>query len=68
MKDFLENVLRYPKFLALITAGVLSVALKPLFDLWQRPVTAIALVVGSVSSLVGLSLVLRAMLGLDPIF
>ncbi len=68
MKDFLENVLRYPKFLVLITAGVLSVALKPLVDLWRRPITAIALVIGSISSLVGLSLVLRAMLGLDPIF
>jgi uncharacterized membrane protein YjjP (DUF1212 family) len=68
MKDFLENVLRYPKFLVLITAGVLSVALTPLVDLWRRPITAIALVIGSISSLVGLSLVLRAMLGLDPIF
>lgn len=65
MKNFLQNLLRYPKFLALITGGVLSVVIAPIIPLFRQPVTAIAMVTALVSGFVGVSLVLRAMLGLD---
>ncbi|MBD2189070.1 DUF751 domain-containing protein [Pseudanabaena mucicola] len=43
MKNFIQNLLRYPKFLALITGGVLSVVIAPIIPLLKRPVTAIAM-------------------------
>ncbi len=64
MKEFLSNVLRYPKFLLLISAGVLSVLFKPVLPLLQRPITAIALITAIISAAIGLVLVLRAMLGM----
>ncbi|MEE3715868.1 DUF751 family protein [Tumidithrix elongata RA019] len=67
MKNFFNNLLRYPKFLALITAGVLSIVIQPLVPLLKRPLTAIVLIVALVSGFIGVSLVLRAMLGLDAI-
>jgi hypothetical protein len=65
MKNFIQNLLRYPKFLALIIGGVLSVAIAPIIPLLQKPVTAIAMISAIVSGFIGVSLVLRAMLGLD---
>jgi type II secretory pathway component PulF len=65
MKNFIQNLLRYPKFLALITGGVLSVVIAPIIPLLQKPVTAIATISAIVSGFIGVSLVLRAMLGLD---
>jgi hypothetical protein len=65
MKSFILNLLRYPKFLALITGGVLSIVIAPMLPLLQKPVTAIATITALVSGFIGLSLVLRAMLGLD---
>jgi hypothetical protein len=65
MKNFIQNLLRYPKFLALITGGVLSVVIAPLIPLLKKPVTAIAMITVLVSGFIGVSLVLRAMLGLD---
>jgi hypothetical protein len=67
MKDFFNNILRYPKFLALITAGVLSYLIQPIVPLLKRPITAIALLIALGSGFVGVSLVLRAMLGLDAL-
>lgn len=65
MKNFIQNLLRYPKFLALITGGVLSVVIAPIIPLFRQPITAIAMITALVSGFVGVSLVLRAMLGLD---
>ena len=65
MKNFIQNLLRYPKFLALITGGVLSVVIAPIIPLLQKPVTAIAMISAIVSGFIGVSLVLRAMLGID---
>jgi hypothetical protein len=65
MKNFILNLLRYPKFLALITGGVLSVVVAPIVPLLKKPVTAIAMIAAIVSGFIGVSLVLRAMLGLD---
>lgn len=67
MQDFFKNVLSYPKFLFLISAGVLSLLFKPVLPLLQRPVTAIALITAVISGGIGTVLVLRAMLGLDPL-
>ncbi|MDX2256641.1 MAG: DUF751 family protein [Pseudanabaenaceae cyanobacterium bins.39] len=65
MKSFIQNLLRYPKFLALIIGGVLSVVIAPIIPLLKQPVTAIAMITAIVSGFIGVSLVLRAMLGLD---
>ncbi len=65
MKNFILNLLRYPKFLVLIIGGVLSVVIAPIIPLLQKPVTAIAMITAIVSGFIGVSLVLRAMLGLD---
>jgi hypothetical protein len=67
MKDFIQNILRYPKFLLLISAGVLSIVIAPLIPLLKRPATAAALGVFLVSGFVGVTLVLRGMLGLDTL-
>jgi hypothetical protein len=65
MKSFIQNLLRYPQFLVLIIGGVLSVAIAPIIPLLKKPVTAIAMISAIVSGFIGVSLLLRAMLGLD---
>ncbi|MFM7600249.1 MAG: DUF751 domain-containing protein [Pseudanabaena sp.] len=65
MKNFIQNLLRYPQFLVLIIGGVLSVVIAPIIPLFRKPVTAIAMVSAIISGFIGVSLVLRAMLGLD---
>ena len=65
MKNFIQNLLRYPKFLALITGGVLSVVIAPISPLFNKPLTSIAMISAIIRGFIGVSLVLRAMLGLD---
>ena len=65
MKNFIQNLLRYPQFLALIIGGVLSVVIAPIIPLLKKPVTAIAMISAIVSGFIGVSLVLRAMLVMD---
>jgi hypothetical protein len=65
MKNFIQNLLRYPQFLAIIIGGVLSVVIAPIIPLLKKPVTAIAMISAIVSGFIGVSLVLRAMLGMD---
>ncbi|ELS32565.1 MULTISPECIES: DUF751 family protein [Pseudanabaena] len=65
MKNFIQNLLRYPQFLVLIIGGVLSVVIAPIIPLLKKPVTAIAMITAIVSGFIGVSLVLRAMLGMD---
>ncbi|MGQ9865349.1 MAG: DUF751 domain-containing protein [Pseudanabaenaceae cyanobacterium] len=67
MNDFANNLLRYPKFLALISLGVISALLRPIYPFFRRPVTAIAAVVVVVGTFLALVFTLRAMLGLDPV-
>lgn len=67
MKNFVENILRYGRFLISIVLGVVLFSIKPLLSLMQRPITAIALIIALVSSFISLTLVLRAMLGLDAL-
>ncbi|NCJ06704.1 DUF751 domain-containing protein [Synechococcales cyanobacterium C] len=63
MQDFLENISRYPRYLIALVLGVFWNFLEPLVPLLRRPVTGIALVGGFISTMVFLSLTLRAMLG-----
>lgn len=67
MKNFLDNLIRFPKFLALISLGVLSSFFAPVIPLFKRPATAIALIVALVAGFMALSFTLRAMLGYDPV-
>jgi uncharacterized membrane protein YjjP (DUF1212 family) len=67
MNDFVKNLLSFPKFLALISLGVLSTFFQPLVKAMQHPVTAIASITAIVGMFISTILILRAMLGLDAL-
>lgn len=67
MKDFFDNVFRYPRYLISFSLGILFNAFEPLIPLFQRPATAIALIGTLVAGLVFLTFTLRAMLGLSAV-
>ncbi|MCP2730948.1 DUF751 family protein [Limnofasciculus baicalensis] len=67
MKDFFENLLRFPRFLITVSLGIF-------FALWERfkplvsnPVSAIALVGLVVGTFMFLTFTLQAMLGLSSV-
>jgi hypothetical protein len=62
---FWDNVFRYPRFFLTTLFGVLLNTFSPLFPLFKRPLTLIALIGLFGSSLVFVALTLRAMLGLS---
>lgn len=62
---FWDNVFRYPRYFLTTLLGVLLNTFAPLLPLFKRPVTLIALIGLFGSSLVFVTLTLRAMLGLD---
>jgi hypothetical protein len=64
---FWDNVLRYVRYFVTTLLGVVVNAFAPLVPLFQRPVTLIALLGLFISSLVFITLTLRAMLGLSTI-
>ncbi|MBE9155661.1 DUF751 family protein [Nodosilinea sp. LEGE 06152] len=64
MKDFFDNVSRYPRYFISFTLGVFFNAARPLVPLLQRPSTAIALIGALVAGFLFLTFTLRAMLGL----
>ncbi|MEH1838568.1 MAG: DUF751 family protein [Nostoc sp.] len=64
---FWDNVFRYPRYLISIVLGLFLNTFAPLVPLLKRPVTLIAILGLFVSSLVFLTLTLRAMLGLSII-
>ncbi len=64
---FWENIFRYPRYFITTLLGVLLNLFAPMAPLLKRPVTVIALIGILVSSLVFVSLTLRAMLGLNPV-
>jgi hypothetical protein len=67
MKDLLENLARYPRYLISITLGILySVAMR-FKPLTQKPVTLVALIGLSLSGVMFLIFTLQAMLGLTPV-
>ena len=65
MKDFFENVFRYPRYLISFTLGILFNAIAPLKPLLQRPTTAVALIGAVVAGFLFLTFTLRSMLGLS---
>jgi hypothetical protein len=67
MKDFFENVSRYPRFLFTIIFGIFYSLFERLKPLLERPVTAIALIGILISGFLFLGFTLRAMLGLSPV-
>ena len=64
MKEFFENVFRYPRYLISFSLGILYNAVQPLMPLLQRPTTAVARVGAVVAGFLFLTFTLRAMLGL----
>ncbi|EDX85094.1 conserved hypothetical protein [Synechococcus sp. PCC 7335] len=64
MQEFFDNVSRYPRYLISFSLGIFYNAIAPLIPLLKRPTTAIALISAVIASFIGLSFILRAMLGL----
>jgi hypothetical protein len=62
---FWDNVFRYPRYFLTTLLGVLLNTFAPLIPLFKRPLTLIALIGLFGSSLVFVTLTLRAMLGLS---
>jgi hypothetical protein len=67
MREFLQNVLRYPRYLVAFSLGILQTLVQPLARRGVPPVTAVSLVGGLVSGLICLLLVLRAMVAPAPL-
>jgi Protein of unknown function (DUF751) len=64
MQDFFQNVSRYPRYMIALIAGVFWNFIEPSLPMLRRPTTAIALIGILISSLIFLTLTLKAMLGL----
>lgn len=67
MKDFWENVSRYPRFFITISLGIFYFLFERLKPLFERPLTAIALTGVLVAGFFFIAFTLRAMLGLNPV-
>ncbi|MCA1991351.1 MAG: DUF751 family protein [Coleofasciculus sp. S288] len=67
MKEFWDNVSRYPRFLLTIMLGIFFALFERVKPLLERPVTAIALGGVLVGGLLFIIFTLRAMLGLTPV-
>ncbi|NJL46851.1 MAG: DUF751 family protein [Leptolyngbyaceae cyanobacterium SM2_5_2] len=65
MKEFFNNVSRYPRYLISFSLGILYNAVQPLMPLLQRPTTAVALLGAVIAGFIFLTFTLRAMLGLN---
>jgi membrane protein insertase Oxa1/YidC/SpoIIIJ len=64
MQDFFQNVSRYPRYMIALIAGVFWNFFEPMLPMLRRPTTAIAVIGILISSLIFLTLTLKAMLGL----
>lgn len=67
MKEFWDNVSRYPRFLLTIMLGIFFALFERVKPLLERPVTAIALGGVLVGGILFIIFTLRAMLGLTPV-
>lgn len=65
MKEFLDNLLRYPRYLIAIILGIFVAFLQRFKPLFKNPVTAVATVGIFVGAFAFLAFTLRAMLGLS---
>ena len=67
MKEFFENLSRYPRFLIGLILGIFLTFLERFKPLLKNPVTAIAIVGGFTGILAFFFFTLRAMLGLTTV-
>ncbi|MEQ9355849.1 DUF751 domain-containing protein [Coleofasciculus sp. F4-SAH-05] len=67
MKDFLQNISRYPRYLISISLGIFFALFERFKPVLSNPVSAIALVSLVVGTFLFLVFTLRAMLGLNPV-
>ncbi|MBC6419806.1 MAG: DUF751 family protein [Prochloron sp. SP5CPC1] len=65
MKEFFENLSRYPRFLLGLILGIFLASFEKFKPLLRNPITAIALLGGVVGVLAFFFFTLRAMLGLN---
>ena len=65
MKDFFENVARYPTYLLSLILGIFIAFFKRLQPLFKNPITAIAVVGLLLGGFAFITFTLRAMLGLS---
>lgn len=67
-EGFWQNVLRYIQYFFTVLLGTAYVAIKPFFELFKRPVTAIVGITAVVGLFAFVSFTVSAMLGLsDPV-
>ncbi|EDX76470.1 conserved hypothetical protein [Coleofasciculus chthonoplastes PCC 7420] len=67
MKDFLQNISRYPRYLISISLGIFFALFERFKPVLSNPVSAIALVGLVGGTFLFLVFTLRAMLGLNPV-
>ncbi|MEQ8976126.1 MAG: DUF751 family protein [Coleofasciculus sp. C1-SOL-03] len=67
MKDFVQNISRYPRYLISISLGIFFALFERFKPVLSNPVSAIALVGLVVGTFLFLVFTLRAMLGLNPV-
>ncbi len=67
MQDFIENILRYPRYLISISLGIFWAFLRRFAPLMKNPVTAVASIGLFLGVFAFLFLTLEAMLGLKPV-
>ncbi|MEQ8998622.1 MAG: DUF751 family protein [Coleofasciculus sp. B1-GNL1-01] len=67
MKDFLQNISRYPRYLISISLGIFFALFERFKPVLSNPVSAIALTGLVVGTFLFLVFTLRAMLGLNPV-
>jgi Protein of unknown function (DUF751) len=65
--DFWNNIGKYPRYFITIVLGIFISAFGWVAPLWNRPVTAVALVGFLVGTVVTVILTLKAMLGFTPL-
>ncbi|MDJ0518374.1 MAG: DUF751 family protein [Trichodesmium sp. MO_231.B1] len=66
MQEFFNNVSRYPRYFITITLGIFFFLFDQLKPLFNKPVTAIALIGLIIGTFTFLTLTLQAMLGINP--
>jgi hypothetical protein len=65
MPDFWENVLRFPRFFISAMLGLVFTIVGPFLNLLRRPQTTVIFIFITITSLVFISLTLKAMLNID---
>ncbi|MEM1167791.1 MAG: DUF751 family protein [Cyanobacteria bacterium P01_H01_bin.35] len=66
MQEFFNNVSRYPRYFITITLGIFFFLFDQLKPLFNKPVTAIAVIGLIIGTFTFLTLTLQAMLGINP--